>query len=79
MDFEINKRIDRQGGSKGENTKEEHEARLERTPSEEILTKPPTPVVSAQGSTRPPFKVQTLVIHLLQTSHNASFWRYYKK
>lgn len=72
MDFGLNRRISMEGTK--EKRKKEHKVHLDRTPSrEEMAAKLPTPVAPAQTSRRPHFKVQTLVIHLLQTSYNASF------
>ena len=69
--FGLNRKTRREGTK--EKRKEEHEVHLDRTPSiEETAAKSPTPGAPAQMSRWPQFKTQTLGIHLLQTSNNAS-------
>lgn len=66
----------------------EREKRRKRRNVKSVLTgfvkrrncyKASSPSGPAQGSRWPHFKVQTLVLYLLQTSYNASFRCYYKK
>ena len=69
--FGLNRKTTREGAK--EKREKEHEVHLDRTPSiEETAAKPPTPEAPAQMSRWPHLKVQTLGIHLLQTSYNAS-------
>ena len=69
--FGLNRKTSREGTK--EKRKKEHEVHLDRNPSiEEIAAKSPSSGAPAQISRWPHFKVQTLGIHLLQTSYNAS-------